>query len=86
MTALHVASFIVRAHPESAGQVASRIARMPGTEVHAVEAGKIIVVVEAANERALADHMEELRAEPDVLLVSLVFHQVDEEEASMEST
>jgi nitrate reductase NapD len=50
---------------------------MPGTEVPAVEAGKIIVVAEAASERDLADTMERLREEPDVLMVSLVFHQVD---------
>jgi len=87
MTALHIASFIVRARPEIADIVAARIAQQPGSEVHAVEAGKIIVVVEAASERALADHMEDLRHQPDVLMVSLVFHQVDESmEAQMEPT
>lgn len=77
MTSLHIASFIVRARPELATAVAERIGRMPGTEVPAVEAGKIIVVAEAVSERALADYMERLRDEPDVLMVSLVFHQMD---------
>jgi nitrate reductase NapD len=77
MTTLHIASFIVRARPEIAAAVAARIACMPGTEVPAVEAGKIIVVAEADSERALADYMEQLRDEPDVLMVSLVFHQMD---------
>jgi nitrate reductase NapD len=94
MTALHIASFIVRARPEVAPEVATRIAQLPGAEIHAVESGKIIVVVEAESERVLADYMEELRAAPDVLMVSLVFHQMDAETmpddispaAAMEST
>jgi periplasmic nitrate reductase NapD len=80
MTSLHIASFIVRARPEIAAAVAARIARLPGTEVPAVEAGKIIVVAEADSARALADYMERLRDEPDVLMVSLVFHQMDADE------
>jgi nitrate reductase NapD len=79
MTALHIASFIVRARPEVASEVAARIAQMPGAEIHAVESGKIIVVVEAESERVLADYMDELRGAPDVLMVSLVFHQMDAE-------
>jgi nitrate reductase NapD len=78
MTA-HVASLIVRARPELADAVAERITTLPGVEVHANEHGKIIVVLEAASERALADQMESLREQPDVLMVSLVFHQVDPE-------
>jgi nitrate reductase NapD len=74
--ATHFASLIVRTRPENALTLAERI-NSPGCEVHAVEAGRIIVVLEAASERALADRMEELRSDPDVLLVSLVYHQVD---------
>ena len=78
MTA-HIASVIVRARPERAELLASRIAAMPGAEVHANQDGKIIVVLEASSERALADHMDSLRNDPDVLMVSLVFHQMDAE-------
>ena len=74
---VHIASLIVRVRPERADAVASHIARMSGAEIHANEDGKIIVVLEAASERALADHMDALRQVPDVLMVSLVFHQMD---------
>jgi nitrate reductase NapD len=74
---LHIASLIVRTRAEHARRVAERIELTPGNEVHAIEDGKIVVVVEAASERELADRMDALRVEPDVLLVSLVFHQVD---------
>jgi nitrate reductase NapD len=80
----HIASVIVRARPELADTVASRVSEMPGAEVHANQDGKIIAVLEAASERVLADQMEALREQPDVLMVSLVFHQMidDESEAS----
>lgn len=85
MSAVHVASFIVRTRPEIAQQVAARVAQTPATEVHAVADGRIIVVVESADERALADRMDGIRDDPDVLMVSLVYHAVDDENA-MEHT
>jgi nitrate reductase NapD len=75
----HIAGLLVRARPEKAAELAARIGARPDHEVHAVADGKVIVVLEAASERLLADRMDELRREPDVLLVNLVFHQVDDE-------
>jgi nitrate reductase NapAB chaperone NapD len=48
--------------------------------VRANEDGKIIAVLESPSERALADQMEILREVPDVLMVSLVFHQMVDDE------
>lgn len=76
-TDAHIASVLVRARPERAADVAARIAAQADSEVYAVEDGKIVVVLEAQSERALAERMDELRGEPDVLFVNLVFHQVD---------
>jgi nitrate reductase NapAB chaperone NapD len=78
----HIASVIVRARPELALQVAARIAATPGHEVYAVSEGKVIVVIEAESARALADRMDGLRQEPDIMLVSLVYHEVDHEPES----
>jgi nitrate reductase NapD len=78
MTSVHIASLIVRARPEFAREVASRIAGCTGTEIHAVEDGKIIVVLECPNERALAARMDEMRDDRDVLMVSLVYHEVED--------
>lgn len=74
---MHIASVVVRARPERAAGVAARIAAQAHSEVYAVEQGKIVVVLEAQSERALAQRMDELRGEPDVLFVNLVFHQVE---------
>ncbi len=77
MTELHIASFIVRARADAAAEVARRITSLEGAEVHAVEGGKIIVVVEAPSEHGLADRMDDLRELPDVLMVNLVYHHAD---------
>jgi len=73
----HIASLIVRARSESACVTAERLANLPGVEIHAVQDGKIVVVLEAATERGLADLMETIRAEPDVMLVNLIYHEVE---------
>jgi nitrate reductase NapAB chaperone NapD len=83
MTPVHIASLIVRAHTQVAHDVAARIALAPAAEIHAVENGKIVVVVESAGEHALADFMDEIRKDPDVLMVSLVYHQIDREETEL---
>ena len=79
---VHVASLIVRTRPDVAAAIAAQIADASAdtrSEIHAVEAGKIIVVVESPSERALADRMDEIRSVSDVLMVSLVYHEVDHE-------
>ena len=77
MNDLHIASLIVRTRVECAQALAARISQHADTEVHAVEDGKIVVVLEAPTERLLADRMDELRHEPEVLFVNLVYHQMD---------
>jgi len=74
---IHIASLIVRTRHEDAEAVALRLARMSGVEVHAVQDGKIILVLEAESERGLADHMDVIRCEAGVLLASLVYHEVE---------
>lgn len=75
--AVHIASLIIRTRAEIAPAFAERIAAFPDTEVYAVEEGKIIAVLEAQSERDLADRIDEIRQDPWVLFVNLVFHQMD---------
>ena len=73
----HIASVIVRTRVEIAPAFAQKISAMPDTEVHAVQDGKIIAVLEAESERELADRIDEIKQDPWVLGVNLVFHQMD---------
>jgi nitrate reductase NapD len=71
----HISSAVVTARPEHAAAVAALIARLPGTEVHAVSGHRIIVVMEGANAAILADRLNEIAALPGVLAASMVFEQ-----------
>lgn len=71
----HVASFVVRAMPDRAASVATRIESLPGLEVHAVEDGKIIVTAEAGGARELADMARTLQDLPAVIAVAPVYHE-----------
>ena len=75
--ASHIASVVVRTPPALAHDFAGRIATREDSEVYAIADGKIVVVLEADSEHALADRMDEMRREPGVLFVNLVFHQED---------
>jgi periplasmic nitrate reductase NapD len=74
---VHIASLIVRARLESAQSAAEGLAALPGVEVHAVQDGKIIVVLEAPNEAGLAELMGVIRSVPGVVLVNLIYHEVE---------
>lgn len=74
---MHIASLIVRARCESAHLIAEHFSELPGVEIHAVEDGKIIVVLEADTEFGVANLMETIRAEPGVVLVNLIYHEVE---------
>ena len=75
--AIHIASLIVRTRPVEGEAVAQGLARLSGAEVHAVQDGKIILVLEGESERELAERMDLIRSEAGVLLVSLVYHEVE---------
>jgi len=71
----HISSAVVTARPEDAQAVAALIAGLPCTEVHAVSGTRIVVVMEGADVRVLADRLNEIAVLPGVLAASMVFEQ-----------
>ena len=72
---LTISSVLVQARVEDHGQLAEKIASLPGTEVHATtDAGKIIVVIETPGDAELVRLIDRIGAFPGVLGVNLVFH------------
>ncbi|HTI83079.1 MAG TPA: chaperone NapD [Acetobacteraceae bacterium] len=70
---LHIASAVVMARPESQQDVAERIASLNGTDVVAVERGRIVVVLEACQQDRIAETLHRIAALGDVLSATLVF-------------
>ena len=76
----HVSGIVVHAPAERAAAVAAAIDAREGAEVYAREGGKLIVVLEAADERALGDLFQTIQLMDGVYSCALVSHYRDEPE------
>lgn len=74
---LHISSLIVHGRPADLADIRAAVAAMCGVEVHAAEAGKIIVTLETANEQEIIDRITTISLLDGVLSAVLVFHQVE---------
>jgi nitrate reductase NapD len=73
----HIASLLVHVRPEAEAAVRATLAADPAIEVAGARDGKLVLVVEAAHERALVQRIDALHALPGVLGAVLVYHQVE---------
>lgn len=75
---VHIASLVVQATDAGRAAVRSRIASMPGAELHETEhPGKLVVVLESTASRAVADAATEIQQLSGVLTVSIVAHMME---------
>jgi nitrate reductase NapD len=74
----HISSALVLTFPERREEVARRISEMPDTEVHGIESGKIVIVLEGADAGEIGERMIAISLMDGVLAANLVFEQVDD--------
>lgn len=74
---LYIASAVVTARAEDCAEVARRIAAMPGTEVHAINGTKIIVVIESEDNGEIGSRLTEMALLDRVFSANLVFEQIE---------
>lgn len=74
-----ISGVVVRATRDDLSQVAARLARLPGVDVHHLDptTGRIVITLEADRQGDDGDCLERLRGEPGVLSAELVYHYVD---------
>lgn len=79
-TGVHISSLVVHCRPERMGTVIPAIEAIPDATVpeHS-EAGKLVVLLETANEGAVMERISALEALSGVISVALVYHQIDDE-------
>ncbi len=85
MTEYHVCGLLLLSRPESAAKVEQALRAMDGVQLHANEAGRMVVTIEGGEYRACADRMNELATLRGVASSSLVYHQIDTESTPEES-
>jgi periplasmic nitrate reductase NapD len=79
---VHISSLIVQAMPDTMPAVTASVSAMPGLEIHAVSEGKMVVVLETADEGEIVARLSEINLLDGVMSVNLVYHQVDQAEES----
>lgn len=78
----HISGIVVHAPLERALEAAERIDALPGAEVRAREGGKMVVVLEAADEHALNQLFNDIALMEDVYSCALVSHFRDDPDAN----
>ena len=82
---IHIASFVLHAHPNEVATVSRQLSVFPEVEVVAADvSGKIVFLVEAPHERRVADIADALRELPGVHAVSMVEHHMDDAQSMLE--
>lgn len=76
----HVVSLIVQGQPSKIQSIKTALMAMPNTEVPALDMdkGKLVVVMESADQHELIDRVEALKEIDGVIVVSLVYHEQDQ--------
>lgn len=75
--AWHVASLLVHADPARAAAVAAAIAGVAGAEVRASQGGKLVVILEAADDAGMAAGMRALADLDGVHAATLVYQHAE---------
>ena len=74
---LHIASLVVLARPELFDAVTANLRLLDDLELHHESpAGKLVVVLEAGDERRILQRIEQINAIPGVLNAALIYHEL----------
>jgi nitrate reductase NapD len=75
--AVHISSAVVTAFPARCAELTDLLNALPGTEVHRVENGKIVIVMEAGSSGELGSRLAGIAMMDGVLSANMVFEQID---------
>lgn len=81
----HISSLIVHVRPEYMQEIKTAISEFKEAEIFGdSEEGKLIVVLETANQKFVTDIIDKINNFKHVLNTSLVFHQIEHFDSSCE--
>ena len=77
---MNISGVLVRSRPEKLDAVRERLEELAGVEVHGANPdGRLVVTVEEAGDRAMADTVVRMQNLPGVISASMIYHQYEEE-------
>ncbi|MGO4741480.1 chaperone NapD [Bosea sp. 2KB_26] len=74
---IHISSAVITAFPEHCDAIVRQINALPGTEVHRVENGKIVIVLEGESTGEIGGRLTGIALMDGVLSANLVFEQIE---------
>ncbi|QEL22740.1 nitrate reductase formation protein NapD [Bosea sp. F3-2] len=74
----HISSAVVSALPAHVDAVLASIRELPETEIHRVENGKIVIVLEGASTGVIGDRLAAISLLDGVLSANMVFEQIED--------
>lgn len=75
-TTVHISSAVIVCLPGQSEDIARTIAALPDTEIHFIQNGKIVVVMEGESVGVVGDRLAAIAGLDGVLSASLVFEQI----------
>ena len=78
----HISSAVILSRPEMADAVSAALGVMDGVEIHARQAGRIVVVIEGESAGELGGRLTEIAAIDGVIAANMVFEHIEELEGS----
>ena len=86
MEKLCISSLVVRTRPERLARVQDRINAIPEAEVYGEhEDGRLVVVLDTADNRKAADTITDIQNQPDILSATLIYQYDDQFESQVEA-
>ena len=86
MEKLCISSLVVRTRPERLARVQDRINAIPEAEVYGEhEDGRLVVLLDTADNRKAADTITDIQNQPDILSATLIYQYDDQFESQVEA-
>ena len=76
-TVHHISSAVIATQPHRCDEVVRRLGALPDTEVHRVENGKIVVVLEGHSADVIGGRLAAIALMEGVVSANLVFEQIE---------
>jgi len=73
----HISSLVVHVRPDRAPAARAALTGMPGVEIHAEAAGKVIVTLETDTEADIVARLNEISRLDGVMSAALVYHHIE---------
>ena len=85
MSEFNICGMVVRSRDERSNDVRSSLLAIPGVEIHAAEAGRMVVTVESESYGQVADNVNNIQFLDGVVSASIVYQYSDQQDTQEES-